>query len=153
MRSGGVECVAELSIVTPTAASVKHYADIVAAHAVRRRLIDAGGRVTAAGFDEALGVEDALGAAEQIVFEINDRRRTSNATHVGPLLKATWSRLETLLGGERFVTGVPTNFSELDNVTQGLQPGELIILAARPSVGKTSFALCLARNAAVLARQ
>jgi replicative DNA helicase len=152
-RSGGVEYIAELSIVTPTAASVRHYVDIVVEHAIRRRLIEAGARVTEAGFDETLPVEDALGVAEQIVYKISDQRNTSSATHVGPVLKATWSRLETLLSGQKFITGVPTNFSELDNVTQGLQPGELIILAARPSVGKTSFALNLARNAAVLARQ
>jgi replicative DNA helicase len=69
------------------------------------------------------------------------------------VLKDTWTQLETLLGKRQFVTGVPTNFSELDQVTQGLQPSELIILAARPSVGKTAFALNVARNASVLARQ
>lgn len=135
-RSGGVEYVAELSVVTPTAASVKHYADIVAEHAVRRRLIDAGARVTETGFDDTLRIEDALDAAEQIVFQISDQRSTTEATHIAPVLKDTWSQLETLLGGQKFITGVPTNFSELDNVTQGLQSGELIILAARPSVGK-----------------
>jgi replicative DNA helicase len=152
-RSGGVEYLAELSTVTPTAASVKHYADIVVEHAVRRRLIDAGARVTETGFDEQLRVEDALDMAEQIVFRISDQRTTNEATHIAPVLKDTWSQLETLLGGQRFITGVPTNFSELDNVTQGLQSGELIILAARPSVGKTSFALNLARNAAVLGKK
>jgi len=149
-RSGGVEYIAELSIVTPTAASVKHYADIVAEHATRRRLIDAGARVTETGFDETMRVEDALDSAEQIVFQISDQRTTNEATHIAPVLKDTWSQLETLLGGQKFITGVRTNFSELDNVTQGLQSSELIILAARPSVGKTSFALNLARNAAVL---
>jgi replicative DNA helicase len=152
-RSGGVEYIAELSIVTPTAASVKHYADIVAEHAVRRRLIEAGARVTETGFDDSLRVEEALDAAEQIVFKLSDQRSTNEATHIAPVLKDTWSQLETLLGGQKFITGVPTNFSELDNVTQGLQSGELIILAARPSVGKTSFALNLARNASVLGRK
>jgi replicative DNA helicase len=152
-RSGGVEYIAELSTVTPTAASVKHYADIVVQHAVRRRLIDAGARVTETGFDDQLRVEDALDMAEQIVFRISDQRSTNEATHIAPVLKETWSQLETLLGGQRFITGVPTNFSELDNVTQGLQSGELIILAARPSVGKTSFALNMARNAAVLGKR
>jgi len=152
-RSGGVDYIAELSIVTPTAASVKHYADIVAQHAMRQRLIQAGGRVTELGFDESLRVDEALDSAEQLVFQISDQRTTNEATHIAPVLKETWSQLETLLGGQKFITGVPTNFSELDNVTQGLQPGELIILAARPSVGKTSFSLNLARNAAVLGKK
>ncbi len=152
-RSGGVEYIAELSTITPTAASVKYYADIVAEKALRRRLIEAGGRVTEAGFDDNLRVEEALDSAEQIVFRISDQRSTNEATHIAPVLKETWSQLETLLGGQKFITGVPTNFSELDNVTQGLQSGELIILAARPSVGKTSFALNLARNAAVLGKK
>jgi replicative DNA helicase len=152
-RSGGVDYIAELSIVTPTAASVKHYADIVVEHAIRRRLIEAGGDVASLGFDETVTVQEAMDRAEQRVFHISDQRRTTEATHIAPVLKDTWSQLETLLGGQKFITGVPTNFSELDNVTQGLQPGELIILAARPSVGKTSFALNLARNAAVLGKK
>jgi replicative DNA helicase len=152
-RSGGLDYIAELSVVTPTAANVKHYADIVVQHAMRQRLIQAGGQVTELGFDESLRVEEALDNAEQIVFRISDQRSTNEATHIAPVLKDTWSQLETLLGGQKFITGVPTNFSELDNVTQGLQPGELIILAARPSVGKTSFALNLARNAAVLGKK
>ncbi len=152
-RSGGVDYIAELSIITPTAASVKHYADIVVEKATRRRLIQAGGTVSALGFDESLPVHEAIDQAEQQVFTIGDERGSAEATHIAPVLKDTWSQLETLLGGQKFITGVPTNFSELDNVTQGLQPGELIILAARPSVGKTSFALNLARNAAVLGKK
>jgi replicative DNA helicase len=152
-RSGGVEYIAELSIVTPTAASVRHYADIVVEHAIRRRLIEAGGDVASLGFDDTLPVQEAMDRAEQRVFNISEQRRTTEATHIAPVLKETWSQLETLLGGQKFITGVPTNFSELDNVTQGLQSGELIILAARPSVGKTSFALNLARNAAVLGKK
>jgi replicative DNA helicase len=152
-RSGGIDYVAELSIVTPTAASVAYYADIIIAHAVRRRLIEVGGEVTELGFDDALTLQESTDRAEQAIFRINEERRTSEAVHIAPVLKETWSQLENLLGGQKFITGVPTNFSELDNVTQGLQPGELIILAARPSVGKTSFALNLARNASVLGKQ
>ena len=135
-RSGGIDYLAELSIVTPTAASVKYYADIVVAHAVRRKLIAAGGEITSLGFDDGLTLQDATDRAEQVVFHINEQRRADEAIHIAPVLKETWAQLENLLGGQKFITGVPTNFSELDNVTQGLQPGELIILAARPSVGK-----------------
>jgi replicative DNA helicase len=152
-RAGGVEYVSELSLITPTAASVRHYADIVVEHALRRRLIAAASDIAALGFDEGVTAQDATDRAEQRVFRVSDQRRTTEATHIAPVLKETWDHLETLLGRAEFITGVRTNFSELDKVTQGLQPGELVVLAARPSVGKTSFALNVARNAAVLARE
>ena len=152
-RSGGIDYLAELSIATPTAASVRWYANRVVELSTRRKLVEAGGQITDLGFDDELTVQDSTDGAEQIVFRINEQRRTSEAVHVAPVLKDTWEQLENLLGGQKFITGVPTNFSELDNVTQGLQPGELIILAARPSVGKTAFSLNLARNAAVLGKK
>ena len=152
-RSGGVEYISELSLSTPTAASVKHYADIVVEKALRRRLIGAAGEVAALGFDEGMTAQEATDQAEQRIFRVSDQRRTTEAVHIAPVLKETWSTLETILANRKLITGVPTNFSELDQVTQGLQPGELVILAARPSVGKTSLALNLARNAAVLAHR
>ncbi len=152
-QAGGVEYIAELSASVFTAASLKHYADIVYERALKRRLIVAGGELASLGFDESLAASEALDRAEQRVYGLADQRRVNEATHVAPVLKDTWTQLETLLGKRQFVTGVPTNFSELDQVTQGLQPSELIILAARPSVGKTAFALNVARNAAVLAHE
>jgi replicative DNA helicase len=97
--------------------------------------------------------QEATDRAEQRVFNIATQRRVAEAMHIAPILKDTWSQLEALLGKRAFITGVPTNFGELDKISQGLQPGELVILAARPSVGKTSFALNIARNASVLAKQ
>src|SRR4029077_1595975 len=133
------------------AASVKHYAEIVVAHSLRRRLIAAGGEVTRLGFDGATDVRDAIDSAEQTVFRVGEGQRNAEATHIAPIVQETWALLETRLQKKQLVHGVPTNFAKLDALTQGLQPGELVILAARPSVGKTSFALNIARNAAVLA--
>jgi replicative DNA helicase len=152
-QAGGVEYVAELSAAVFTAASIRHYADIVYELALKRRLVAAGGDLATLGFDESLSAGEAIDRAEQRVYGLADQRRVTEATHIAPVLKETWTQLETLLGRRQFVTGVPTNFSELDQVTQGLQASELIILAARPAVGKTSFALNVARNAAVLAHQ
>jgi replicative DNA helicase len=152
-QSGGVEYLGELSTTVFTAASARHYADIVYEQALRRRLIAAGGDLATLGFDDGLSATEAVDRAEQRVYGLADQRRVTEATHVAPVLKDTWTQLETLLGKRQFVTGVPTNFSELDQVTQGLQPSELVILAARPSVGKTAFALNVARNAAVLAKE
>jgi replicative DNA helicase len=152
-RAGGLDYIAELTLAVPSAASVKHYADIVLAHAMRRRLIQAGGEVTRLGFDTGVAAQAAIDKAEQTVFRVGEGQRTAEATHIAPIVHETWALLETRLEQRKLVHGVPTNFSKLDALTQGLQPGELVILAARPSVGKTSFALNIARNAAVLARK
>jgi replicative DNA helicase len=87
------------------------------------------------------------------VFRVGEQRRDTEATHIAPLVKETWALLEERIKDKRVLHGVPTNFAKLDMLTQGLQKGELIILAARPSVGKTSFALNIARNVAVLAHR
>lgn len=152
-RAGGIDYVAELSLVVPSAVSVKHYADIVTRHALRRRLISTGGQVAQLGFDTSVTAEDAIDMAEQRIYAIADQQRSDEASHIAPILKETWSILEERLKAKQLVHGVPTNIAALDSVTQGLQPGELIILAARPSVGKTSLALNMARNASVLARR
>jgi replicative DNA helicase len=152
-RGGGVDYIAELSLVVPSAASVKHYADIVVGHALRRRLIRAGSEVSRVGYDATVPVQDAIDSAEQQVFSVGESRRANEATHIAPIVRETWTVLEERLQQRKLVHGVPTNFSKLDALTQGLQPGELIVLAARPSVGKTAFALNIARNAAVIARR
>jgi replicative DNA helicase len=152
-RAGGMDYIAELTLVVPSAASVRHYADIVMEHSQRRRLIQAGGEVSRLGFDLGRRVEEAVDEAEQTVFAVKQLQRNDSAMHIAPIVRETWSLLEHRLRENKLVHGVPTNFSKLDMLTQGLQPGELIILAARPSVGKTSFALNIARNAAVLARR
>ncbi len=152
-RSGGIDYVAELSLVVPSAVSIKHYAEIVIDHALRRKLISTGTAVSQLGFDNSMTAEDAIDEAEQKVYAIADSQRSDEASHIAPILKETWGILEERLKAKKLVHGVPTNFAGLDGVTQGLQPGELIILAARPSVGKTSFALNIARNASVLAKR
>ena len=85
------------------------------------------------------------------MFKIGQESRGSEMRNIAPVVREWWDILEKRIEHKQLVTGVPTNFSKLDMLTQGLQPGELIILAARPAVGKTSFALNIARNAAVLA--
>jgi replicative DNA helicase len=140
-RAGGMDYIAELTLVVPSSASVKHYADIVIGHALRRRLIDAGGRVSRLGFDNSTPVADAIDLAEQEVFKIGQESRGSEMRNIAPVVREWWDALEHRIENKQLVTGVPTNFSKLDMLTQGLQPGELVILAARPAVGKTSFAL------------
>jgi replicative DNA helicase len=152
-RAGGLDYIAELSLYVPTTASVKYYAEIVLAHSLRRRLIRAGGEVTRVAYDATVPVQDAIDSAEQEVFTVAEQRRGNEATHIAPIVRETWTVLEERLQQRRLVHGVPTNYAKLDALTQGLQPGELVVLAARPSVGKTAFALNIARNAAVVARR
>jgi replicative DNA helicase len=152
-RSGGIEYLAELSQKMPTAASVPHYAQIVVDHSMRRRLIGAAGEMAQLGFDAGQRTDDILDTAERRIFSIADSRRSMEISHIAQMLTETWELMESRAQSRQIVHGVPTNYSRLDAVTQGLQPGELIILAARPSVGKTSFALNIARNAAVLAER
>jgi replicative DNA helicase len=151
-RAGGLDYISELTLEVPTAASVRHWAEIVINHALRRRLIAAGGEVTRLGFDNSVTAVDAIEDAEQRIFQIGQLRRGTEATHIAKLVHDTWEMLEERLQRKQLINGVQTNYGRLDGLTQGLQPQELIILAARPSVGKTSFALNIARNAAVLAR-
>ncbi len=152
-RSGGLEYLADLSQKMPTAVSIRHYAQIVVDRSMRRRLIAAGGQLAQLGFDATASTDEILDVAERSVFAIADSRRNLEVTHIAELLTETWELMERRAQSRQPVHGVPTNYSKLDSVTQGLQPGELVILAARPSVGKTSFALNIARNAAVLAQR
>jgi len=152
-RSGGLEYLAELSQKMPTAVSVRHYAQILVDASLRRRLISAGGELTQLAFDPGASTADILDTAEQRVFGIADSRRGLEVTHIAQLLTETWELMDKRAQSRQIVHGVPTNYTGLDRVTQGFQPGELIILAARPSVGKTSFALNITRNAAVLAQR
>jgi replicative DNA helicase len=150
-RSGGIEYLAELSQKMPTAASVRHYAQIVVDHSLRRRLIAAAADMAQLGFDAGQRTDEILDTAERRIFSIADSQRSLEISHIAQMLTDTWELMERRAQSRQIVHGVPTNFSRLDAVTQGLQPDELIVLAARPAVGKTSFALNIARNAAVLA--
>ena len=151
-RAGGVDYISELTLAVPTAASVRYWADIVINHSLRRRLITAGSEVSRLGYDNAVSASDAIELSEQRIFQISQSRKGTEALHIAGLVHETWAMLEDRLQRKELINGVRTNYARLDGLTQGLQPQELVILAARPSVGKTSFALNIARNAAVLAR-
>ena len=151
-RAGGIVYIAELTLAVPTAASVRHWAEIVINHSLRRRLIGVGGELSHLGFDTSLPATEALDSAEQKVFNISQARNAGEAQHISRLVRDTWEIFEERLQKKELINGVRTNYARLDGLTQGLQPQELIILAARPSVGKTSLALNIARNASVLAK-
>jgi replicative DNA helicase len=150
--AGGREYIAYLVDVVPTAANVEYHAKIVREKALRRRLIEVSTSIVSEAFDSALPAAELLDAAEHSIFEVNQSRGTEGFTRVKELMYEAMERIEQLhLAGES-VTGVPSGFRDLDELTAGFQPSELIIIAARPSMGKTAFVLNIAQNAALDAK-
>ena len=148
---GGIGYLSELVAEVPTAVHIEYYAKSVERTAVLRRLIEVGGKISALGYDETLALEDTLDRAEKQLFEVSQRRSTQDFVHIGKIVNQLFTQIETLQERRGEVVGVPTGYTDLDALTGGLQPSDLIILAARPSVGKTSLALSLAYNVAYLA--
>ncbi len=151
---GGSAYLAKLLDGVPRSTNVPHYAAIVKDKATRRRAIAQAQAVLEAAYDGDLTAEDVLNEAERRFFELGQRDQRSELVGGATLIEEVMPMLESLLKGERRgVTGVPTGFGDLDAFTQGLQPGEFIILAARPSVGKSSLASDIARHVAITAQQ
>ncbi|HEY1037562.1 MAG TPA: replicative DNA helicase [Candidatus Paceibacterota bacterium] len=150
-QAGGAAYLAELVHTVPSASSVVHYAEIVQKKYMMRRLILASEKLAALGFEESGDLEDILDKAEQQVYELaNKGGSTRKFVEMKDALHEAWEALDKLHNAGDAMRGVPTGFRDLDAKLSGLQKSDLVILAARPSVGKTSFALDLARNAAEL---
>jgi replicative DNA helicase len=144
---GGADFISLLLNTVPTAASAEYYARLVAEKSILRSLITAGSRITGIAFEQPENVDDVVDQCEQMIFEIG-RRSAGGFTLVRDLLKPAFEKIDTLYHQRGTVTGVPSGFARLDQFTTGFQPGELIIIAARPSMGKTSLCLNIALNAA-----
>jgi replicative DNA helicase len=148
---GGAAYLAELTERVPTAANVAHYARIVRDRAVLRGLITAATEIATRGYEASEGVGELLDRAEQLIFEISERQIRTSFTHIQNLLVDTVKTIERLYEQKQAVTGVPTGFADLDRMTAGFQPSDLIIVAGRPSMGKTAFCLNIAEHAALRA--
>jgi replicative DNA helicase len=146
---GGVAYLTNLLNAVPTAVHVEYYGRIVERAATLRRLIDAGGRIVAVGFQEGIDTEDALDAAERAIFEVSQKRQTKDFVSIGEVLDELFNRIDTLQQNRDALVGVGTGYTDFDALTGGLQKSDLVILAARPSMGKTSLALGMAYGAAV----
>jgi len=146
-RAGGVSYLAELQARVPTAENIAHYGRIVRDHSTLRQLIARASEIAAKAHEPEGEVSEFLDEAEHQIFEIAQRGETTSFRPIKPIMLQVMDAIAKR--NKQGVTGVPTGFTGLDELTAGLQPTELIILAARPSVGKTSFALSLALNAAV----
>ena len=136
-RIGGQAYLHQIIASVPTAANAGYYAQIVAERAVLRRLVDAGTRIVQMGYgDEGGDVEDIVNAAQAEVYAVADKRGGEDYVRLGDVIEATADEIEQASGTDGQMVGVPTGFSELDGLTNGLHPGQMIIVAARPGVGK-----------------
>jgi len=145
---GGIAFLGELALRVPTADNVLAYTEIVVDKNQARKLMLASGEIMEKGYEDNLEVRDYLDEAEAKIFEVTQRRDKACPEPIKSLVKKVFSSLDERFKSADGITGVPTGFVDLDARTAGLQPTELIILAARPAMGKTSFALSLAQNAA-----
>lgn len=149
-KAGGASYLAELSGYVPTAAHATAYAELVKKAAVRRNLINAAAKITEAAYNEGNETEDVLGEAEKLVFNVSDQNTRTDAEFIGDLLSSTFDRLEQLYENKGSIAGYKTGFPDLDKKTAGFHKSDLVILAARPAMGKTALALNFARNVAAI---
>ncbi len=147
--SGGIEYLTELSIFTPSAANVSNYIKIVEERSIMRRLMHAGTAITRDAMQGSKSVEAMLDDAERRIFNIAMHNNEDTLTQIRPVVYESYQRINTLINLKGKLTGVPTGYTDLDSVTSGLQKSDLIIIAARPSQGKTALGLNIAAHAAI----
>jgi replicative DNA helicase len=147
---GGRARVNELAALVPASSNAGHYARIVREMATLRGLVRAGQEIARLGLErEGMTAEELVDKAEQTVFDLSQERVAGEFTHIEDLLKDSFERITALYEAGADVTGMASGFKELDRLTSGFQPGNLIVVAARPSMGKSAFGLCVAANLAV----
>lgn len=148
--SGGLAYLAELLDAVPTAANIQYHARIVQSKALLRRLIDASSQIVRDVYEQTdRPVEEVLDHAEQRIFQVAQSHDRGGFVRIKQILRETFEKIEKLQESGAPVTGIPTGFKDLDRMTAGLHPGDLAIVAARPSMGKTSWVLNAAQNAAI----
>lgn len=146
---GGVEYLSEVIDSVITAANIDYYIDIVREKALRRKLIEVSTSITTSAFDEESETNDIIDNAEKNIFSVTKARKAGEFKIISDVMKSTQKRLEELAKNDKEITGISTGFYDFDKLTSGLHENELIIIAARPAMGKTAFAVNLAVNAAL----
>jgi replicative DNA helicase len=146
---GGGAYLATLVDYVPTAANIAYYCKIVKEKGLTRKLISAATEIVTRGYDGQMEVEELLDNAQKVIFEISENKLRPAFFPVGVILKESIRNLELLYERKEHITGVPTGYTDLDEKTAGFQRGDLVIIAGRPSMGKTAFALNIAENAAL----
>jgi replicative DNA helicase len=149
LKAGGADYLHSLSSFVPTAANAGYYAKIVSDKAILRRLIDAGTRIAQSGYESQGEVEDLVNQAQSEVFAVVSQTAKDDYVGLSESIEFAIRDIEAAQNRGGDLTGIPTGFTNLDTYTHGLHSGQLVIVAARPSVGKSTFALDIARNAAI----
>ena len=152
-KVGGVEYLMELEEVVPTIGNVEYYANIVREKAIKRNLIEVAATIQKQSFEESTDTEQLLDASERAIFDITQKKFNTTSTRLNEILKETFSRIENLHDRQSRLTGVSSGYYDLDDKTCGLQPSELIIFAARPSMGKTSLVLNIVEHVGVVEKK
>ena len=147
---GGAYYITGLAESVPTTANVEHYAKIILEKHLLRKLIQVAHEVSKDAFEDSQDVDDILDSAESAIFNISEKRLRGGFRHIDPILHQTFEELDKIASKPGSVTGVPSGLIDLDDITSGFHPGELIIVAGRPGMGKTALALSMGRNAAVM---
>ncbi len=143
---GGATYLASLVNAIPTSANVRHHSRIVHEKALLRNLIEASTEILSQGYEGTRDVDDLLDYAEQRIFSLSERKIRPSFFHIREIIKDSFETIERLYEKKEMITGVPSGFIDVDERTSGFQPGDLIIVAGRPSMGKTSFCLCVAQH-------
>ncbi len=152
-KAGGVGYLVELMEAVPTSANAEHYVEIVREHAVRRHLIQTASQIQKEAYQNSQPVDDLLDQAESRMLAVRHQRDSASTREMHQVLQAIVARLEELHQHPGQLTGLATGFYDLDDMTGGLQPGQLIVVAARPSMGKTSLSLNVLHNVTVVQRR
>ena len=150
---GGPSFLTELTNFVPTAAHAEQYADIVTQKSIRRRMMVAANQIAQTSINEAISVKQVIEQAETTLFEVSQQHVKQNVISLEAILAESFERLDDLHKDKQKIRGIPTGFKDIDEKLAGLQRSDLFIIAARPSMGKTAFALNLAHNVAVQAKE
>ncbi len=149
-KAGGIEYLATLTSIVPVTSNLFHYAKIIRQKAVLRNLIAVNTEIASRCYEEQGEIDTLVDEAEQAIFNIARSKSNQSFTPLKNIIPAAFEAVESLSKRKEMITGVPTGFGKLDQMTAGLQPSDLIILAGRPSMGKTAFAMNIAQNAAII---
>lgn len=151
-NAGGRDYLADLATHTPTSVNIEHYAKIVKDKSILRRLISVATIISDKAYKEADEIENIIDESERMILAIGENSQKNKPKEMKELVAEAYERIVRLSEEKRDITGIPTGYRDLDKMTSGFQPEQLIILAARPSVGKTAFALNIAQNVATKAK-
>lgn len=152
-KVGGVEYLLELEETVPTIGNVEFYANIVREKSIKRHLIEVAATIQKQSFDESVETDLLLDTSERAIFDITQKKFNTASTKLNEILKETFNRIENLHDRQNRLTGLSTGYYDLDDCTCGLQPSELIIVAARPSMGKTSLVLNIIEHTGVVEKK